>query len=105
MTYPTTNDDDDAEMMSRMWGLHTDLLQIPFELGEPLKRWTKIVNAMIEKIPGKPYLHKLRVIHLIEADYNPALKSVYGRQLLWHCEEGNAFDEAQGGSQTRKRHR
>jgi hypothetical protein len=34
---------------------------------------TDVVNAMIEKIPGRPLLDKLRVIHLLEADLNFAL--------------------------------
>jgi len=42
---------------------------------------------MLEKIPGQPYLHKLRVIHIIEADYNLTLKSVIGSQLMWHGEK------------------
>jgi hypothetical protein len=32
----------------------------------------------VRKIPGKPLLHKLRVIHILEADYNLTLKNIFG---------------------------
>jgi hypothetical protein len=42
-------------------------------------RWQTVVNAMLEKNPGTPLLHKLRVIHILEADYNLSLKMIFGR--------------------------
>jgi len=55
---------------------------------------------MLEKIVCKPCLHKLRVIHLIEADCNLSLtvKALLGSRLMWHCEENKAFHDVQGGS-------
>jgi hypothetical protein len=41
---------------------------------------------MLEKIQGKPMLHKLRVIHIMEADYNLALKVIFGKRLMQNCE-------------------
>jgi hypothetical protein len=35
------------------------------QTGFILERWRKIVNAMIEKIPGRPQINKLQVIHLL----------------------------------------
>jgi len=58
MTHPPATEQDE-NMMDRIWELNTKLLQIPFTIGEPLDRWKTIVNAMIEKIPGQPYLHKM----------------------------------------------
>lgn len=97
MTYPTITEEE-TEVINRMWIAHSELINFSFSTGRPLHRWGKIVNIMIEKIPGQPYLHKLRVIQIMEADYNLALKSVFGRQLLWHGEEHNAYHDAQGGS-------
>ena len=34
-----------------------------------LERWKTIVNMMIYKEPGNAKIHRLRVIHLYEADY------------------------------------
>jgi hypothetical protein len=55
------------------------IINIPVAQGFSPKRWRTIVNAMLEKISGKPLLHKLRVIHILEADYNLALKIIFGR--------------------------
>jgi hypothetical protein len=37
---------------------------------------------MIEKIPGRPQINKLRVIHLLEADLNLALGIIWSRRLM-----------------------
>jgi hypothetical protein len=52
---------------------------------------------MLEKITGKPMLHKLRVIHILEADYNLALKQIFGRRLLQNCESHEALGDLQDG--------
>jgi hypothetical protein len=36
--------------------------------------WQTVHNFFIEKIPGKPLIDKLRVIHIYEADWNIILK-------------------------------
>lgn len=68
------------------------------ELGHVYPRWTKIVNTMIEKVPGKPMINKLRVIHLIESDFNFMIGSTWGRRLMWRAEDINALGEEQSGS-------
>jgi hypothetical protein len=52
---------------------------------------------MLEKIPGSPMLHKLRLIHILEADYNLALKEIFGRRLLRNCESSGALGDIQDG--------
>jgi hypothetical protein len=53
---------------------------------------TTLANStMLEKITGKPMLHKLRVIHILEADYNLALKLIVGKRLLQNCEKHDAL--------------
>jgi hypothetical protein len=56
-----------------------------------------VVNAMLEKIPGKPFLHKLRVIHILEVDYNLMLKSVFGQRLMQNCKKYGVLGELQDG--------
>ena len=34
-----------------------------------------------------PYIHRLQIIQLFEADFNGAMKIIYSRQLLWHITE------------------
>jgi hypothetical protein len=57
------------------------IINLPIGIGFSPSRWQVIVNTMLEKIPGKPLLHILRVIHILEADYNLALKEIFGRRL------------------------
>jgi hypothetical protein len=52
---------------------------------------------MLEKVPGNPMLHKLRVIHILEADYNLTLKAIFGRRLLKNCELHGTLGEIPDG--------
>ena len=45
------------------------------------KRWKQVVNVMIEKEPGNSKVHRLRVIHIYEADYNFLLQAKW-RSLI-----------------------
>ena len=67
---------------------HLALLNYAIRFGRPYQPWTHIVNTMLEKDPGSPKIHRLRVIHLYEADYNLIL-GVKWRQALHHaCSKG-----------------
>ena len=65
---------------------HVALLNYSIRFGYPLQRWLKVVNVMLEKDPGKPRIHRLRVIHIYEADYNLFL-AVKWRETLHHAED------------------
>jgi hypothetical protein len=77
--------------------MQTDIINIPLQNGFSPQRWRTVVNAMLEKITGKPLLHKLRVIHILEADYNLALKQIFGRRLLKNCEQHGTLGDLQDG--------
>jgi hypothetical protein len=62
-------------------------------------RWKDILNIMILKEPGNTKIHRLRVIHLFEADYNLIL-SVKWRQQIKHAEERELLNEGQYGSRS-----
>jgi hypothetical protein len=62
--------------------LHVDMLNIPIQYGFAPERWTHSVTPMIEKDEGKPFLTRLRIIHLFEADYNLFLKILFGRRMV-----------------------
>ena len=49
-----------------------------------LNRWKSIINTMIFKEEGNYKIHRLRVIHIYEADFN-LLLAVKWRQLLQHA--------------------
>jgi hypothetical protein len=57
------------------------------------------VNAVLEKITGRPQLHKLRVIHLLEADLNLFLGIIWDRYLsMTQGEQLKAFGDEQRDS-------
>jgi hypothetical protein len=88
----------DAEVAA----LHTQLLNLPIQHGFAPERWTYSVTPLIEKDTGRPYLTRLCVIHLFEADYKLFLKIIYGRRMVKNAELSNALNEQQHGSRPRR---
>jgi hypothetical protein len=66
------------------------------QTGYVLERWKTIVNAMIFKDPGNYKIHRLRVIHIYEADFN-LLLAIKWRQLLHHANQHNLINPGQYG--------
>jgi hypothetical protein len=75
----TAGDNEKEEIRQLILQAQSNIINIPIQKGFSPKRWQTVVNAMLEKTPGNPYLHKLRVIHILEVDYNLALKEIFGR--------------------------
>lgn len=63
-----------------------------------LDRWARSATMMLEKNPGQPKIHRLRVIHLYEADYNLLLKILWARKLVRHSHHLDRLHNAQAGS-------
>ena len=61
------------------------------------ERWKDVVNVMILKEPNNNQIHRLRVIHLYEADYNLIL-GVKWRDALHQAEDNQLLNESQYGS-------
>jgi hypothetical protein len=68
--------------------------------GIAIPRWCNATNVMIEKDPGKPCIHRLRIIHLFEADYNSFLKLQCGHRLVRHAMSLDLLHDSQHGSKT-----
>ena len=64
------NPDESITKAKEIFRAHFSILKHAVKHGKSLKCWQKVVNSMIEKEPGNPKIHCLRVIHLYEADYN-----------------------------------
>jgi hypothetical protein len=92
-----TDTKEDDKMRQQIQQVQADIINLPMSRGFSLTRWRVVVNAMLEKIAGKPLLHKLRVIHILEADYNLALKEIFGRRLMYNCELGGTLGNQQDG--------
>ena len=80
---------------------HLTLLNYALHFGYSYTRWQTIVNAMLEKDPGTPKIHRLRVIHLYEYDFNIIL-CIKWRQLLHHATSHHLINPHCYGSQPGK---
>ena len=78
------------------------MLQIAVKHQHVYDRWTTVVTQMIEKDPGSPKVHQLRVIHLYECDFNLLLK-IYFWQFSRHCEDTNQFNDGCYGGRPNQR--
>ena len=71
------------------------MCELPVIYGFAPKRWTHALKLMIEKDEGKPRVSRLRVIHLLEADYNFVFRTMWGRRLVKKARDNNLFMSAQ----------
>ena len=102
--YALTHLQEDSEEEERFEALrneiihgHLVLLNYALQFGYSYKRWQNIVNALLEKDPGMPKIHRLRVIHLYEWDFNLIL-GVKWRHLLHRlCDEQLVNPSCYGG--------
>ena len=62
------------------------MMSLPFQYVFVNKRWCKAKDVMLEKKPGVRMIHQLRIIGLLEADFNTALKLIFARKMMWNAE-------------------
>ena len=82
--------------------IHTRMMKLALKHTHVYKRWRNIMTLMIEKDPGTPLLHRLRVIHLYEMEVNFIL-AVYTRQMDRTCEENELIHDGVYGNRPGKR--
>ena len=73
------------------------LLNYAIRFGYSFERWKKVINIMLQKDPGNPRIHRLRIIHIYEADYN-LLLAVKWRKALYHAEDHCLLNDGLYGS-------
>jgi Reverse transcriptase (RNA-dependent DNA polymerase) len=61
-----------------------------------LQRWRNVVNVMILKEPGNFKIHRLRVLHLFEADHS-VIQGNKSRDLIHHGVDNNLLHPEQHG--------
>ena len=105
--YSEVTDEDspfDIEMRNELDDIQRKLLRLRVQIvnyalstGHSYRRWQTIANSHIMKEPGNIKIHRTRVIHIYEADYNLAL-GVKWREAMHRADEANAFNDGQYGS-------
>ena len=56
------------------------MMSLPFMYGFVNKRWATIIDIMIEKKKDVRKIHQLRIIGILEADFNTALKILFAKK-------------------------
>ena len=75
----------------------TGIVNIALKRGITLKRWCRVNNVLIEKDSNNPTLHRLRIIHIIEADYNLATKILWARRMMPKAEKSKLLTDSSWG--------
>lgn len=81
--------------------LHLALLNYALERGYSFKRWRTIANTILFKDSDNVRLHRTRVIHLYEADFNLAL-GIKWRMAMYQAEALKVLNDGQYGSRPRR---
>ena len=85
------------QLQAQLLRLTTSQLNYAIKFGYAYKRWRTVVNVMLQKDPGNPRIHRLRVIHLYEADYNLLLATKW-RHAMHHAEKNLLLNDGLYGS-------
>ena len=81
----------------RLMKIHLILLNFCAATGHSLRRWHKIVTTMIPKESNNFKLHRLRVIHLYEADLT-ALFSIWLKRMMISSEANATINQGSYGA-------
>ena len=62
--------------------VHRKLLLIPFRFAYVPYRWAQTVQILLEKDPGAPWTHRLRIIELFDSQLNAGLQMIFGKRMI-----------------------
>ena len=71
------------------------MLSLPFIYGFVCNRWLRGIDVMIEKKKGVRWIHTLRLIELLEADFNSARRFFFAKEFMTIAESNNSLVDEQ----------
>ena len=96
-------DDDTIMTTKEFFNIYSILYNKALQYGYPISRWRLIHNIFILKELGNYRIHRLRFLHIIEAELNQLRREIITKRLLKNAEEHNFLTEHQyGGRQGRE---
>jgi hypothetical protein len=88
-------------MQQQLFELHLNLLNYALKRGYLYRRWQTIANAILFKDADNVRIHRTRVIHIYEADFNLAL-GLKWRAAIHQAEDNQQLNDGQYGSRPRR---
>ncbi len=87
-----------ATQNDNILNVHRIMLLIPFQTTLVPHRWKKTVQTMLEKDPGHPWIHRLRIIELFDSQVNAGFQIFIGRKMVWEAVKRKQLHPASFGS-------
>ena len=99
---PTTSKKDEwNHMQNELFDLHLNLLNYALERGYSYKRWQTIVNSVLFKDTYNVKIHRTRIIHIYEADFNLML-GLKWRMAMYQAEALKLLNDGQYESRPKR---
>ena len=81
--------------------LHANFIWAAFRIGLPYERWTISYHAMIQK-KGRAWANAMRIVQLLEGDYNAGLRYLVQRMGVAHAEKHELYSGSTYGGRKGK---
>ena len=78
------------------------ILELARKYGIILDRWKKTVTTLMEKDAGRPRIHRMRALHIIEAEVQFIAKLNYCKKLMSNAEKYDLITSQQHGGRRNK---